>query len=128
MKEAEEQRRSGVPGGGKGWSVRARSLEPWSSLYAYYCFDSLVPLRRVSSSLDGSVNGSRLAITGFAGLCEAPRRLGHCLEPLGGWQPNGTRDDVKVENEVHMQDPHYSLVATTYLNSLQSSITSHHSN
>jgi hypothetical protein len=35
---------------------------------------------------------------------------------------------VKVENEVHMQDPHYSIAATTYLNSLQSSITSHHSN
>jgi hypothetical protein len=72
VKEAEEQRRSGVPVGGKRWSVRARSLEPWSSLYAYYCFDGLVPLGTVSSSLDGRINGSRLAITGFAGLCEAP--------------------------------------------------------
>ncbi len=48
------------------------ALSLWSSLYAYYCFDGLVPLGRVSSSLDGSINGSRLAITGFAGLCEAP--------------------------------------------------------
>jgi hypothetical protein len=91
------------------WEERGVEVESERSLGLvrthFICLDGLVPLRRVSSSVDSSVTCSRLAITGFAGLCQRrppptwPRRLVPRASGSGcGWQPNGDRRRREAES------------------------------